>query len=295
MRLEKIITLANQKVELRLLAMERSLRATGCHLPLWVIPYDGHRFDLPPNAIWWEMPEVRRLLQENRSHPMMAKYQCFTTANYQYVDSDVAFLRNPEEVLANEDGFITSCGHWGNPEHTYTFDSLKILKQISSNWQTRVFNAGQFACDRALYTFEQLRNQCCDSRYIDTCLRFRFHDQPGTVLLVNLSGVRIYNLTLPPACMESTWAGSYLDDNFAAYWQDKQRKPYLLHWAGCDVTNPRPIDQLFTCYLTEDERRRWDQEVAEKLTRQTRNQRSWKTKLRKLMAASQAFIAELRK
>jgi hypothetical protein len=38
MKIDKIISMANQKVRLRFLAMERSLRATGCQLPLWVIP-----------------------------------------------------------------------------------------------------------------------------------------------------------------------------------------------------------------------------------------------------------------
>jgi hypothetical protein len=292
MRLEKIITLANQKVRLRFLAMERSLRAAGCNLPLWVIPYDNHRFDLPANATWWELPEVRNLLTEHRAHPMTAKYQCFTTANYQFVDSDVIFLRNPEDVLAQQTGFITSCGHWGSPDHTVTEASLKVLKRISTCWQTLVFNAGQFACDRAIYSFPDLEKQCRDPRYIDTCLKFRFHDQPGTVLLTNLSGVPIYNLTLPPVSMESTWAGSYPDDNFAAYWQNPDRKPYLLHWAGCDITVPRPIDQLFLDYFSEDEHRLWQQEVAEKLAQKIRRQRSWKTPLRKLAQASQAFIGE---
>jgi hypothetical protein len=295
MKLEKIITLANQSVRLRFLAMERSLRATGCDLPLWVIPYDHNRFNLPPNATWWEMPEVRSLLTEHRAHPMMAKYQCFTTGNYQYVDSDVVFLRNPAEVLAGQNGFITSCGHWGGPDHTYTAASLKVLTKITTGWQTRVFNAGQFACDRALYSFAQLNDLCCDPRYTDTCLKLPFHDQPGTVLLANLSGVRIYNLTLPPVSMESTWAGSYPDDTFAAYWQDESRKPYLLHWAGCDVTLGRPIDQLFIRYFTKNESEQWDQELAWLRKKKVQNRRSWKTQLRKLANASKAFVAELQK
>ena len=292
MNLEKIITLANQQVQLRFLALERSLRATGCDLPLWVIPYDDSRFDLPANATWWELPEVRKLLTDARAHPMMAKYQCFTTGNYQFVDSDVIFLRNPAAVLADHDCFITSCGHWGRPEHTYTAESLRILRKISSCWQTRVFNAGQFACDRALYSFEEIQNKCHDPRYINTCLKFPFHDQPGTVLLANLSGVRIYNLTLPPVSMESTWAGSYEDESFEDYWTDEARKPYLLHWAGCSW--PLPVDRLFTDFLSKDERQLWAKQVAEKLSQQHRRRRSWRTRLRKLTNASRAFLTEIR-
>jgi len=72
MKLEKIITLANEPVRLRFLAMERSLRATGCDLPLLVIPYDDRRFELPPNAQWWET-DLGRWLKQERTHPTMAK------------------------------------------------------------------------------------------------------------------------------------------------------------------------------------------------------------------------------
>jgi len=294
MRLEKIITLANQNVRMQFLAMERSLRATGCNLPLWVIPYDDRQFDLPANAIWWELPEVRSLLTEYDSHPMTAKYQCFTTGNYQYVDSDIIFLRNPEEVLAQEDGFITSCGHWGNPNHTYTEASLKVLKSKSTCWQTLVFNAGQFACDRVLYHWEELRERCLDPRYVGTCLKFPFHDQPGTVLLVNLSGVPIHNLTLPPVSMESTWAGSYPDENFADYWKDESRKPYLIHWAGVAYAD-LPINRLFRKYLAESERREWDKQFTDKRQRNAQNNGSLKSWLRKLARATRAFQAELRR
>jgi hypothetical protein len=294
MELEKVITLANEKVKLPFLAMERSLRATGCDLPLWVMPYDNTRFDLPPNAAWWEVPEVQQLLQEHHSHPMMTKYQCLTTANYQYVDTDVIFLRNPAEILASQEGFITSCSHWGNPEHTYTSDSLKILRGISSCWQTRVFSAGQFACDRRLYRFAELQERCLDPHYKDTCLTFPFHDQPGLVLLVNLSGVPIHNLTLPPVSMESTWAGSYEEPDYEHYWTDESRKPYLLHWSGCALAD-LPVNRLFTNYLTKAERLSWQQEVQERRRHVSRNRRSLKGRLRRLANASRVFAAELQK
>ncbi len=52
MKLDCVVTLANRAVRLRFLGMERSLRATGCDLPLKVIPYDDARFDLPGRAEW---------------------------------------------------------------------------------------------------------------------------------------------------------------------------------------------------------------------------------------------------
>ena len=127
MKLEKIITLANQSTRLPFAAMERSLRAAGCALPLAVIPYDEQRFNLPANAAWWELPDVLAWLTAEKTHPMMRKYQCLLTANYQFVDSDVIFLRNPEAVLEPHAGFVTSCCHWRDGGHTTTAESRRVM------------------------------------------------------------------------------------------------------------------------------------------------------------------------
>jgi len=274
MKLEKIITLANEPVRLRFLAMERSLRATGCDLPLWVIPYDERRFELPPNAKWWAT-DVREWLKQERVHPMMYKYQCLTVANYQYADSDIVFLKDPAKVLASEQDFVASCCHWNNTDEAIHPESLSFLKAKSTCWQRNVFNAGQFACDRALYTEEELKRTCLDPRYVGPCLRFPYNDQPGLVLLVNLNGVTIRNLTLPPTYMESTWAEDYDEvGNYEDYWRDEAHKPYLIHWAGCDMWIPRAIDRLFTQYLTAEELAAWKAEVAAREKREKRTRRS---------------------
>jgi hypothetical protein len=294
MKLEKIITLANEPVRLRFLAMERSLRATGCDLPLWVIPYDERRFELPANATWWATG-IRDWLRQERAHPMMYKYQCLTTANYQYADSDVVFLKDPAKVLAGAEGFITSCGHWHNAGETINAHSLPYLKAKSTCWQRNVFNAGQFACDRVLYTEEELKRTCHDPRYAETCLRFPYHDQPGLVLLVNLTDVPIHNLTLPPTCMESTWAGDYFEGHYEDHWRDDARKPYLIHWAGCTMSEPRAIDPLFTKFLTASELREWNAEVAARAQREIRARHSVRQRLRKVARGMKAFAGEVRK
>jgi hypothetical protein len=293
MQLDKIITLANRPVRLRVLALERSLRATGCDLPLHVIPYNDDRFDLPAHSSWWEMPSLLAWLRQEKAHPMMYKYQCLTVGNYQYVDSDVVFLRNPATVLAPETGFIASCGHWHNPGDATTKESIPLLRARSTCWQRNIFNAGQFACDRALFTEEELRATCSDPRYIATCLRYAYHDQPGLVLLTHLSGVPVHNLTLPPACMESTWAGDYPDEDFTSTWQDDARKPYLIHWAGCDMNSGRPIDRLVTDFLTQAEQAEWRGEVAAKARRQETARRSPMNQLRRLARGARAFKAAL--
>ncbi|MBI3663827.1 MAG: hypothetical protein HY234_12365 [Acidobacteria bacterium] len=262
MKLEKIITLANGNVRLRFAAMERSLRATGCGLPLVVIPYDEKRFELPVNAKWWEMAEVLAWLNAEHAHPMMRKYQCLLVANYQYVDTDVIFLRNPEEVLAPHAGFVTSCCHWRDGGHTTTGESQQVLAAKSTTWRKSTFNAGQFACDCALYTLDELKRTA--AKFAETCLRMPYHDQPGMNLLVHEAGVAITNLTLPPHGMESTWAGDYAD-GYEPYWRDAERKPYLIHWAGTPMDAGRTIDKLFYEFLTAAERAEWDAQTAERL------------------------------
>lgn len=261
MKIDKIITLANRQVRLRMLAMERSLRAVGCDLPLWIIPYDNDRFDLPPNAMWWEVPEVTEWLARRSARPVMRKYQCLTTSGFQFVDADVCFLRDPIHVLENQHGFVTSCGHWNNPGHTVTLESERYARTQSTIWQSRCFNSGQFACDRQLYTFAELRAMAEDPDCAGTCLQHKFHEQPGLNLLVWKSGVDVTNLTLPPMNMESTWAGDY-PGPYQQYWMDEARQPYLIHWAGTRMDMARPINEIFLNFLTEEERREWDSDVA---------------------------------
>jgi len=249
MKLEFIATLASPEVRLRFLAMERSLRAVGCDLPLRVIPYNEGRFDLPANAEWWLDTDLSAWLGRWKAHPMMRKYQCLLEGNFQFVDSDVIFLRDPGEALASCEGFITSCGHWKQPNETLTAESAKIFSASSTNWQVNIFNAGQWACDRQLYTFDELRRRCESLEFRSTCLTFPHHDQPGVNLLVQASGVPVTNLTLPPTRMESTWAGDYPGE-FEHYWTEPQRKPYLIHWAGCAMDQRRTIDELMEQFLT---------------------------------------------
>jgi hypothetical protein len=257
MKLEKIVSLANKKSELRFLAMVRSLRQTGCNLPVWVIPYDDNKFDLPENCIWWEMEDVILWLSTNNAHPMMRKYQCLLTTNYQYVDSDIVFLRNPEMALENFTGFITSCGHWHNPNHTYVDTTIKLYKAKSTTWQKSVFNAGQYACDIQLFDFNALKAIVEDQLHKEICLSFRTFDQVALNLLVHLSCVTVTNITMPPWNMESTWAGDYTDEDYARYWTNENKTPYIIHWAGCNMDTGRPINSLFTDVLTKGEKQEW--------------------------------------
>ena len=262
MKIKYIVTLANKKVRIRFLAMERSLRATGCELPLLVIPYDEDRFELPKNAEWWVVPEIIEWTQKWQTHPTMRKYQCLTIDNYQFVDSDLCFIRNPEHVLEPHNGFISSCGHWHNPGNTIIDASLKYYQSETTVWQKNVFNTGQWACDSALFTISELFKRSESEEFVDTCIRYRFHEQPGVNLLVNSSNIDIKNLLMPPYNMESTWAGDYPGD-YLKYWEDEKRKPYMIHWAGTKMWIYRPINEVFYSYLSPEERKEWDKSVLD--------------------------------
>ena len=226
MRLEKIITLASAPVRLRFLAMERSLRAQGCDLPVWVIPYGEDRlFELPPGCHWWRQPETLAWLDGESAHPTARKYQCFLEANYQFVDADVIFLRDPAAALAPHAGFVMSCGHWRDSDHTITAESLAIFRDRSTTWQRWIFNSGQFASDTPLFPdLAALRRVASAPEHVHTCLRLPY-EQPGVNLLALLSGVPMQHLTLPPVAMESTWAGDYDDADFRRFWRDERNRP----------------------------------------------------------------------
>jgi hypothetical protein len=253
MKIDKIITLANDQVRLQFLGMERSLRAVGCTLPVLVIPYDDNLFDLPMNSSWWKDIDFCAWIDSVGSKPVMRKYQVLLANRYLFVDSDIVFLQNPEEALGSVEGFITSCCHWHNPGHAITQQVVDLLVKKTTTWQKNVFNSGQFACGQQLYTFEKLKQIAHSDWACDTVLKHLFHEQPGMNLLVNASNVEIVNLTMPPHLMESTWAGDYGED-FERYWADDARKPWLIHWAGRKMNGRLAIDELFLQYLNEDER-----------------------------------------
>lgn len=258
MLLERIFTMANESVRLQFVVMERSLRAAGCDLPLLVIPYDDRTFDLPPNAAWHRDEPLFDWLQGNRCHPTMRKYACLFESNYHFLDTDIVVLRNPAEVVAPFKGLVASCTEWAKPQWTYTEASARYLAARSSTWMRDVFSTGQFAIDRRLYTLGSLREVASSEPFVDACLRFPYHEQPGINQLVLATDIPRTNLTLPPHDMQSTWAGDY-PAGYDRLWSDPARAPYLIHWAGPNTLDEdRPINRLFYDYLTAAERQEWD-------------------------------------
>ncbi|MBS0659717.1 MAG: hypothetical protein JSR82_15865 [Verrucomicrobia bacterium] len=268
MNLKCIVTLGSRSVRLRLLALVRSLRATGCDLPVRVIPYNDDLCELPPGCTWWRDEALLAWLQTERAHPMMRKYQCLLQADYQYVDADVVFLRDPQAALAGAEGFVVCCGQWRDVDHALTAESRAVFEAATTNWPALLFNAGQFACDRPLFA-ELASLQAAAARYPGTCLHHPSHDQPGLNLLRLLSAVPLTNLTLPPTALESSWAGDYRQRRNLPPRSGPQA-PYLLHWASPSPWHDSPVQELFLEHLTAAERQEWEQSrAAEKSGRRT--------------------------
>lgn len=259
MHVDKVVSMANRAVEIPFRAMERSLRATGSQLPIWVIPYDDDLFDLPDGSHWWVEDEFFAWIDRHGAHPMMRKYLALTTTAFQFADADIIFLDDPGVTLASCSGVVSACTEWNKPAWTVTPDSARLFSTRSSTWQQDVVSAGQFACEEQLYSSEALKELAADPRYQSTILGFLHHDQPGINLLIFLAGAEVTNLTLPPARMPSTWAGDY-PAGYDELWTD--RRPYLVHWAGVGLGAGRPIDQLFFDHLTAEERAAWHRREA---------------------------------
>jgi hypothetical protein len=289
MKLQHIVTLANRPVRLQFLAMERSLRATGCDLPLLVIPFNDDLFELPKNATWWKMPEMISWLDTATKHPMIRKYQCLTLENYQFVDSDICFLRNPEQVLLPHSGFVTCCCEWRNTGQACVPESLSVMSKSTTVWQRHIFNAGQFACDKALYTVDQVKERA--QEYPVSCLLPPTNDQIGLNLLVFLSGIPITNLTMPPTEMESSWAIDYADEP-QRYWSDPERKPYILHWAGLQVYDDRPVSSIFYSYLSASERAEFEEQNQQRAARERKLTKSLRARLSRVKRALIGAIRE---
>lgn len=257
MQLDRILTLANTTVRLQFLAMERSLRAAGCSLPLVVIPYDDRLFELPPNASWYRDEPLFDWLRTHHCHPTMRKYVCLLQANYHFLDTDIILLQNPEDVVGPHAGLVTSCTEWAKSAWTYTAASARYFSARTSTWMKDVFSTGQFAIDRRLYTHESLFAAATSPEFVEACIRYPYHEQPGINQLVLATDIPRLNLTLPPFNMESTWAGDYPGE-YEHLWSDPQKKPYLIHWAGPTTLDAdRPINRLFYDYLTAAETEEW--------------------------------------
>jgi hypothetical protein len=139
---------------------------------------------------------------------------------------------------------------------TYIYRRIKTNNIAKEYYMAeKCIQRGAICMRSATFSIEELKTVAMQPDFVKTCTRFPpSTDQAGLNLLVFESGVEITNLTLPPLCMESTWAGDYPAELFEYYWADPQRKPYLIHWAGIPMDVSRPINQIFYNFLTQAEK-----------------------------------------
>ena len=152
MGIDYVISFANLKVRLEFLAMERSLRATGCDLPLQVIPYDESRFPLPENARWLEDDELFALVRKAGAIPLCRKYLALTLANCAYFDADIIHLRDPREWLSplRNDVFVVADTEWNKARWTFTPETRAHYRSKTTLWLLDNFNSGFFAYANAI-------------------------------------------------------------------------------------------------------------------------------------------------
>ena len=158
MRVDKIIVIANKRVELQLQVFVRSLRKVCSELPVWVIAYGEGNFELPKGCDWMEDSRLLRFLRQNSAHPLYSKYVALLQNSCAYFDTDIVLLREPRKWLeiAPAESFVVADTEWAKNRWTYSADSLRFLATLSSCWPLFTFNSGFFAFEKPLYEEDEL-------------------------------------------------------------------------------------------------------------------------------------------
>ncbi len=233
MKIDSIISMANAKVRLQFLAMARSLRAAGCDLPLFVIPYDDSRFPLPENAQWIEDEGLFAVIQKSAALPITRKYLALTQSNSAYFDSDIIHLRDPKKWLepVSEDAFAVADTRMALfLRWTFTPETRELYQSKSTLWLLDNFNSGFFAHAAPIGEMAQIKEFFAAYGNMVRGQTPTRGEQEGANFLVHQSGRRVFNLCLPPQRMESTMACDY-SGNFEAVMRTPNA-PAFMHYAG---------------------------------------------------------------
>lgn len=176
-------------------------------------------------------------------------------------------LREPRKWLetAPSDSFVVADTEWAKNRWTYSADSLRFLVTLSSCWPLFTFNSGFFAFENPLYDEDELIDVIQSPEYRSTCLERKASpiDQPAINWLVLRKRRKIFNFTLPEQYMESTMAVDYGISPPETV-TSRPAAPAFLHFAGPMFQENLPILTLFTSFLTDPERKRWEAQVSER-------------------------------
>jgi hypothetical protein len=255
MKLEQIISLANVKVRLQFLAMERSLRSTGCDLPLLVIPFDETRFPLPGNAQWIEDEALFEIIRNTGAVSVSRKYLALTLPNCAYFDADIIHLRDPRAWLAPlpEDVFVVADTEWNKARWTFTPETRELYGSKTTLWLLDNFNSGFFAHGTPAAKIEQIKSLLTEPQYWNLTQGKgpTKGEQEGANLLIHQNGREVHNLCLPPYRMESTMACDYPED--VELILRRPNAPAFIHYAGHGRNIDAPIARLIFDHLSSAE------------------------------------------
>jgi len=272
MVIEQILSLANNAVRWQFTAMERSLRAAGCDLPLQVIPYDENLFALPKNASWLDDTAIFSAVRDAQAVKLCRKYAALVQRRCAFFDSDIIHLRDPRaalEPLPNK-VFIVADTEWNKARWTFTPETREIFLAESTLWALWNFNSGFFAYEDAPVNVADVTAFL--SSPIGAIARGASptsSEQEGANFLIHQSRVEVVNLCLPPHRMESTMACDY-PDHFADLLSLPNR-PFFMHFASNVLASEARIVKLFSEFLTREESAEY---VAEQQKRQAALTRS---------------------
>ncbi|MEQ1841589.1 MAG: hypothetical protein ABL994_14370 [Verrucomicrobiales bacterium] len=258
--------MASPAVRLDFLVMERTLRATGCDLPLYVIPYTDEPFDLPENAQWLVDEKLFAHLALHQSARPCRKFLALTQSNAAFFDADIIHLRDPRKELdcMPTDDFVVADTEWNKARWTFSGATRRVYQRKSSLWLLDNFNTGFFAFEKPVLTRDQIFDFIADPEW-GRCTRKECviaGEQPGLNWLVHLSGRTVVNLCLPPRRMESTMAVDYTEFPGVTLAVESSQDssalllgadgPMFLHFAGGVHHTKSQISEIFVKALSPD-------------------------------------------
>ncbi len=280
MNIYRIFTLANRQVALQFLAMERSLRQSGCDLPIQVIPFDDDLFALPKGSEWVVESAFFAKLDKLGAVSHCRKLLALTQPNAAFFDADIIHLENPENALAlceSREEIIVADTEWMKARWTFTPETKALYQAQCSTWILRNFNTGFFCQQEPVIALDSWTD-LLDDTLIEL---LRGHgptpgEQSAINYLVFKSARVIRNLCLPPCEMESTMAVDYPEEYESLLYRS-ERRPFFIHFAGPILYSDHPIQAEFTKWLTKSELQRWN---SEREARRRLNRRKWPLQVR---------------
>lgn len=251
--------MANEKVRLDFTAMFRSLRATGCDLPVYVIPFDETRFDLPKGATWLENPRFYSYLGDRGMVNHCRKLLALTFDNFVFFDTDIIHIDDVSKRLTDlpANAFVVADPEWSLKKWTFSEGTKKLYEQRTSTWVLDNFNTGFFAKERFVFSQDDLMQCLQDPLATSLCQGSgpTRSEQETINLILFWQKLEVTNLCLPPYRMESTFCWDYSEANKELVHTHPKRS-FFIHFPSKGARN-HCLAPLFHQYLSSEELAEW--------------------------------------